>query len=253
MIDLGRLLFDPVKIQTVAVVISRTPHGNLHIGIAQRDSDKTRMLDLAWVCRLEDEALESSHAFPNGMFIVPDFEFEEEGDFLLTMCRRIPTVPENRGITYCLGSFPHPEAYFDENGIFRTSDPRYGLNCATFVARVFQDGKYPLLRIEEWPRREADRQCQEGLVVQLERALREDPTGSITQAKVDFVQSQIGTPRIRPHEVAGACLEARGALPIGFALGEPNGHVVHAILRRIDAEFAIPSAFTPPTMLQNRP
>jgi len=40
MIDLARLVLDPAKIQTVAVVISRTRYGNLHIGIAHRDSDK---------------------------------------------------------------------------------------------------------------------------------------------------------------------------------------------------------------------
>ena len=81
MIDLARLVLDPAKIQTVAVVISRTPHGNLHIGIAHRDSDNIRVLHLAWDCQLEDEPLEASNAFPNGVFILPDFEFEEEGDY----------------------------------------------------------------------------------------------------------------------------------------------------------------------------
>jgi len=246
MIDLARLVLDPAKIQTVAVVISRTPHGNLHIGIAHRDSDNIRVLHLAWDCQLEDEPLEASNAFPNGVFILPDFEFEEEGDYLLTMCRRIRGRPENRGITYCLGSFPFPESYFDENGLFCTSDPRYGLNCSTFVVRVFESGKYPLVRIEGWPRRQDDIPCQQWLVGHLERALRTDPGGSITQAKVDFAQSQIGCPRIRPPETAGACLEPRGSLPIGVALCEPNGDVIHAILRRVDAEVGFSNAVAHP-------
>ena len=167
-------------------------------------------------------------------------------DYLLTMCRRIRGRPENRGITYCLGSFPFPESYFDENGLFCTSDPRYGLNCSTFVVRVFESGKYPLVRIEGWPRRQDDIPCQQWLVGHLERALRTDPGGSITQAKVDFAQSQIGCPRIRPPETAGACLEPRGSLPIGVALCEPNGDVIHAILRRVDAEVGFSNAVAHP-------
>src|SRR5262249_26126969 len=143
-----------------------------------QDGDMVSVLHLAWDCCPKDEPLQGSSGFPRPVFLVPDFEDDEDADYLLTVCRRVPVAEKNGRITYCLGNYPYPHTYFDENHIFQTSDQRLGLNCcATFVVHVFHRGRFPLIKIEGWPSRDSDIPDQRCLVQKLEEYLQRNPAG----------------------------------------------------------------------------
>ena len=192
--------------------------GNVHVGIAHCSGDTVYALHLAWDCDLRNEPIEKSRqAFPTPTFVLLEID-PIEGKYFAGRFRRIAEIESNSRISYCLGHFPYPETYFDENMIFKSSDPsRIGLNCSAFVIQAFSAALYPIVDITGWPSRGSDEPIQRWLLCMMERERDRGVNSTITGEKVQFARSQIGSPRVAPEEVAGACMETRASLPAGFA------------------------------------
>jgi len=244
-------------INTVAVVVSRTTVGNIHAGIAHRNNDdRLFVLHLAWDCDLKNEVLEVTTdgfeqpadafaqpdpirlAFPWPILVVPEADDEAELELVAGLCRRFFAAAENHEISYCLGHFPESVVYIDDQGVFRSPDPRYGLTCASLVIQVFNKAKLPLVKIDGWPARpEKDIPKQEFLIRFMEEQLeRYEMTGrrtTITREKINFNKQQLGKPRVAPEEVAGACLEPRENLPVDCAACERLARDIVDLLGRL--------------------
>jgi hypothetical protein len=237
----------------IAVVVSRTRWENLHAGIAHRTVDgRVFVLHLAWHCDLRNQEFDGPNrgieeydpiiaAFQCPIFVVPDteederLELDDQLEYAASLCRAFFGLKENRKISYCLGHFPDSAVYIDDQGMFRSLDTRYGLNCVTLVIEVFKKAKLPLVMIESWPegRPQDVRQQRKtiGIMEHLLGAYGQQTT--ITQEKIDFNKDQIGKRRVAPEEIAGACLEQVEDLPTDFATCEPHGKDVVDLLDRL--------------------
>ncbi len=218
------------------VVISRTRWGNLHVGIGHRvPGGPLHILHLAWDCHLEDDLDGDNEAFLFPLYVTPDIDPEDE-EVLAGLCRRIFQSASNPQISYTLGTFPFPDSHFDEDAIYRSSDPRIGLNCATFVLKVFDAADLGLVDVDGWPARpQRDEPIQKKLVGWMEEHLRRcQRTGTpttLTEDKIDFNRAQIGQrPRVAPEEVAGAGLEPREIRPATCEICQSNGELIVACL-----------------------
>jgi hypothetical protein len=218
------------------IVIARTRGGNLHVGIGHRvPGEPLHILHLAWDCQLEDDLDGDNEAFLSPLYVTPDIDPEDE-EVLAGLCRRIFQTASNHQISYTVGTFPSPDSYFDRDAIYRSSDSRIGLSCASFVIKVFAAADLRLVELEGWPARpNRDEPAQRKLVGWLEEHLRRcqrsgTPT-TLTEDKIDFNRSQIGKrPRVAPEEVAGAGLEPRENLPAACETCQANGELIVACL-----------------------
>ena len=97
-----------------------------------------------------------------------------------------------------------------------------GLNCSTFVLTIFHEAGPTLVNFAGWPKRASDRAWHQHLV-KLLRPL-------VPAWYFKKVVKDIGCARVRPEEVAGACLE--DDLPTSFPPCEANGrHVLQGAER----------------------
>jgi hypothetical protein len=239
-----------------AVVVSRTRHGNLHAGIAHRVSSReVCILHLAWDCDLKNERFDSDTvseavraAFRCPAFVIPEVDDDAELELVAGLCRRVYNAIENQSITFCIGYPPDNAAFINDQGVFRVTDSRLGLTCAGLVIKIFNKAKIALVKVDDWPARSQDILIQESLIGFMEQQLvfaREcGLVTTMTQAKIDFNKQQVGTPRVAPEEVAGACLEPRTEMPVGFAVCERRGREIVEILDQHENMIATPA---PPT------
>lgn len=237
--NLERIKLSIDDVEIVAVVVSRTVHGNLHAGIAHRETDGTiSVLHLAWDCDLRrDPGCQDIDAFALPFFVVPEIA-SEEADLVATMCRRIYATSANNSISYCVGTYPQSDAYF-KDGVFTSTDPRIGLNCSAFVVRVFEDAKVPLVDMASWPSRpDRDLPNQRKLIAVMEMILAKGLPTTLTQGKIDFNKAQLGKMcRVAPEEVAGACLEPGASLPAPCIRCQDNGELIVQWLDMMSCEF----------------
>lgn len=250
-----RVHYGTFYVRPIAIVLSRTQHGNLHAGIAHRtDKDHVFILHLAWDCAfLNEEARDPvmPDAFPCPIFVVPDVDDVARLELAAGICRRAWQARENKSISFSVSVYPDSIAYFDDQGIFRSTDPKIGVSCTTFVMKIFAKAKIPLILVDDWTARpEKDRPTQEMLIGvmektrawQLDRAMETGETVTMTQEKIEFNKKQIGKPRVAPEEVAGACLEPNERLPASCSVCERNGEVIVSLLDRLQysRRYAIP-------------
>jgi len=100
----------------------------------------------------------------------------------------------------------------------------HGLTCATFVLAVFASHGFPLLKIEEWPEREDDREWHAHVLNMLH-------DHCATQEEIRAVKDERGCARFRPQEVAAA--GAVDELPLRFEEARRIGELlVEALLTR---------------------
>ena len=99
-----------------------------------------------------------------------------------------------------------------------------GMTCATFVLHVFHStGKLLLDTAACPPNRPGDDERRLALADSVRASSSPD-----AQQQADYIlQNRRGIPRIRPEEVAGACLEE--ALPTSYPQVESNGRLVLAV------------------------
>jgi hypothetical protein len=93
-----RIKYRGSDIFLAGIVISRTPMGNLHVGIGHRvPAGPLHILHLAWDCMLEDDLDGHNDAFPSPLYVIPDIDPEDE-EVLSGLCRRIFETTSNHKI-----------------------------------------------------------------------------------------------------------------------------------------------------------
>ncbi len=150
-----------------------------------------------------------------------------EEPYIASYCGKVGTSHHNqRSIPYNLKY--DPDTQFDVGGKLVLSSHGTGLSCATFVMTVFRSAGHPLIDAESWvicdPREAArDEAVQCGFVDQL--AASGDPS---QQAQAARITPEIGCPRYRPQDVAGAGLEDYPS--VSFSVCRANGEYILSLL-----------------------
>lgn len=197
----------------IAVAIQQVqPHCRMHAGLLYRDAN-----DDWWYLHFAfHEILKTVEYTADGTTSCATTKIDEADQvFLAAFCGRVSTAWQNQEIPYNLKY--DPDVRFDPTtGAVSFGPNSTGLNCATFVLAVFRSAGNPLIDATGWP---ADRPGDRERQTQYVEFLRQRDVDH-----ADVVEAEIGTPRIRPEEAAGACLE--DDLPAGFAQCEPNGRYV---------------------------
>lgn len=194
----------------VAVVLCRAYGGNLHAGFIYRSESTAKTLHLGW----EDKLLDTE--YPNGLFILPDIE-PEHAFSLARMCKQIWR-------RFCDdGTFPYALRYagttFDLQGKLECGPGARGLTCATLVLAIFKAVGHVLVNEQSWPiRTDDDRNFLEAI-----RRYATPEHFAILEREVTD-----GVKRVRPEEVAGACLLER---PVDF---EPARRRADDLVERLD-------------------
>jgi hypothetical protein len=196
------------------------PHCNLHVGIIYRDPAKQPwVVHLAWHERLGHE--------PVGQFAAANPKLDPAEEFFLAAYfQRLALSPRNRTIPYNLKH--EPDVAFDRNGNYAPPPDATGLSCATFVVAAFRSAGKDLVDTATWlvrgePERGADEAAQEKFLTRL--AAKPE-----TRGQAERIRGEAGGPRVRPQDVAGACLE--DTLPATFSQCSQNGDYIHGELTR---------------------
>lgn len=229
--NLERVCHKNNPVQFIAVAVCKTDSINTHAGIVYRhDGDKLRLLHFAWHHKL----IEEDFIKWQDLYVCVDPNLLRADKVALCgLCKRIYTSEKNRNsIPYTLALDGRVQIHPVTKDFILPSEG-VGVNCATFVVHVFDSAKNPLLVTEGWPLakdRPGDKERQQTLVDFLSNSLNESER---EQAKL--IASDVGNCfRIRPEEVAGACLEDK--LPANYASCEPNGIRILELLNSIHAQ-----------------
>ncbi len=215
--NLERICYGHNPVQFIAVAVSKTNEINTHAGIVYRHDGDLRLLHFAWHHKLKEDDFSTWRKF----YICVDPNLQRADKVALCgYCNRIYTSERNRNsIPYNLALDNRVQIHPVTSDFIIPSEGT-GMNCATFVLHVFHSANNPLLTTAGWPLakdRPGDKERQQSLVDTLASSPNE-----ADQQQAKLVASEVGNCfRIRPEEVAGACLE--DILPATFAACEPNG------------------------------
>jgi hypothetical protein len=192
-----------------------------HAGVVYRAANGSpALLHLANHLDLQND----EPAPPRYVWVEPALEYEDAVS-LAGYCRLVwQALSGRRGIPYGL-RYDEDVGFDPDTGDLICGDDGRGMTCATFVVHLFRSAGNPLLYGNEWPNdRPGDRERQEELIAMLRRM--GDPE---YQRQADLISGQVGCPRIRPEEVAGACLETE--LPAHFDACERNGQYILSLIQ----------------------
>lgn len=208
--DLNRFLNDGKDTPWVSVSLERTGPCNLHAGIIYRQADdKLRRLHFGWHRQLYNFEYEKMAC------AIPPLD-EADAMWMSAFCGKIARHASSNNIPYNL-KYDEDVAFDPETGgvIFGVNSS--GLGCATFVLAVFRSGGNRLVDVTDWPEANVDdKAVQQGFVNALLKSSDPDKL-----AQGERIKGEVGTKRIRPDHVAGACLE--DALPVRYSECEANG------------------------------
>jgi hypothetical protein len=207
-----RLKFSEAVQFAVAVAIGRInpPPHNTHAGVIYKDRDGLRMIHLGWHHQLHDSEWRFGQ---NYAYVVPEVP-PERANAVAALCRLIRR--KQPGIPYAF-RLVEDVRFEMTTGDIVLSKGASGLNCSSFVLIVFLQAGIRLIQLETWEERPEDREWQQYLLDLLIRT-------SAPSGHVEAVRTEIGCARVRPEEVAGACLEQD--LPASFARCRDNGRAI---------------------------
>lgn len=206
-----RFHFSSANVSALAIFIMPT-NGGMHVGILHRNRDILRMLDLCW-----HECLRAADCDRDYACTLPALEFEEIND-ITAMCRLIEQRHQEHSIPYALG-YHRSTGFSNQTGELILSDG-LGLTCSTFVLKVFESAKVPLIELTNWPMRPDDNVRHASLLHLMENGI----PGRLHPAPPEHVQrvrEELPCIRLRPEEVAAAALAER--LPASFQQVESGG------------------------------
>jgi hypothetical protein len=201
-----KAIANPKECPIVGVALTITANRNSHAGIVFRDTqDRVRLLHLAFHHDLKHEA------FNRVEYLCADPEFDAvDAEIVAAHCRLIASLAPN--INFAIHH--NPAARLKAKGqTVNVEHEDKGLNCSTFVLAVFAEAGPPLVDFATWRTRDTDARWHRFLVALLKKHAPE--------AHWKKVEQDIGCARVRPEEVAGACLE--NPLPATFEQCEANG------------------------------
>ncbi len=211
--DANRFSLLPTGTNWVAVCIEATGTCTQHVGIVYRDAAlQLHKLHFAWHRRLMDESCPRLLACS-----MPNFDPADEL-FVAAYCAKIARTAPNRAIPYNL-KIDERVSFDPATGDVVFGNGFTGLSCSTFVAAVFRSAGNNLVSVTGWPPADAeDIEVQTFYVEMLEKSRNPEH-----QAHGHRIRSEIGTPRIRPYHVAGACLENKENYPVPHSICDSNG------------------------------
>lgn len=187
-----------------AVVLCRTEHGNLHLGVFHRlAGGNVGVLHLGWEDYVSMEwswqRLWASPAVP------PERLRSVSG-----LCRLIweeyrATKKFPYGLHYASQFFTH------DGALQRDATTESGLTCATFVLAVFRSVGIELIDLSSWPVRENE-----------DRAFLAVVASFAAPALLKALEAEVdaGSKRVQPDEVIGACADPP---PMRFTECKLNG------------------------------
>jgi len=203
--DFTLLKTTEIDVPWVAVVLQRSTYCLTHSGIAYRtrQGGPLMMLHLGAHLRLYSDPIGT-----NLIFSVPEMK-EEDQEFIAGFCRIIKRSDGRGSIPY---SFEYdPDVMFDrDTGRLTTSDIGQGFTCSTFVAAVFRSSGNPLIDLHSWPGSAND----EDVTARKEvlRLWRESGRADLIARSAE-IEPSIRARRVRPEQVAGACLQPKRHRP----------------------------------------
>jgi hypothetical protein len=192
----------------VGVGITITHFNNSHTGIIFRDTqDRVRLLHLAFHHDLKNDAFNSAE------YLCADPEFDyEDAEIIAAHCRLLASLAPTTRIKFAIHHNPAARLKLQAQTVTVEHDGK-GLNCSTFVLAVFAEAGPALIDFSTWRKRDADARWHKFLISLLKKHAPESHWKKVEQ--------DIGCARVRPEEVAGACLE--DGLPAHFEKCEANG------------------------------
>ena len=226
-----QIRFAGQEVTGVAVAVCRMPQGHTHSGVLYRHTNgRLCLVHLRWDCDLAHEVFDGvNHRWDGGVardlfegsyaWVIPDL-LPEEMDDVRAVCRdlvrRMPTI--------------HYSFLFDPEATLnpQTSEvvsaiAPYGLTCSTFVLAVFNSAQVQMVHLTGWQSRPDDHRWYAALLRYLGK------TG-VDPVHIARIQSNVQCLRVRPEEVAGACLASRDNIPAGYDHCEPAGRDVLRLL-----------------------
>ena len=172
-----------------AIVIKMIAGTRRHLGVVYSDDNTAfSVLHLAWHHVLLNDP------WDNDWMVCGIALHSTRLQQLASMCR---IVWESNGNEVPYAFSPPAGGIDSDTGLVVLGPTRYGFTCSSFVIALFDAISAPIVAISSWPvDRPGDREFQEFVVSMLKRGA--------THEHVKNVQSEIGTVRFRPEEVAAA-------------------------------------------------
>lgn len=174
--------------------------------------NRRRWLHLARHLVLRCEEFRTTHPFA---LAVPDL-LPEEADDVVAVCRLVdrkkPSYP------YSFRYDPDARLHPATAEIISTHAP-HGLTCVTFVLAVFRTAHVRLVDTSGWKVRDEDEQRYAEILSYFEAV-------GVAPAHLDRIRSDVKCIRVRPVEVAGACLVSGDDRPAGFEVCVRYGELV---------------------------
>lgn len=205
MTNISRLKRRAVDVPWVAVFVGSLGT-NLHAGIVFKANDNSlHLLEQAWHHKIRSApagAFLSNYGLT--AYCIPDL-LDDRAEAVCGLCRKISNqiVNGKLSVPYSLKLAENSE-FSLESGLLKLG-AGHGLTCVTFVSLVFKSAKVPIVRMGNWPIRKADEKVHLRLLERLK--------ADATPEHVKRVSKEVRCARVRPEEIAGACLQKRPASP----------------------------------------
>jgi hypothetical protein len=214
--DPDRLKAQPDENTIVAVAVGRTEMGTTHAAVIYQNSGLQReYLHLAFHERLDTRPFGQCYAYAE----IDVIRAKQVAGLCRLIRVRRPSIPYSFRLDL-------NARFCTLTGDLSTLGEAHGLNCATFVIVVFQSTGLTLVDLDGWEIRDEDRGRQRELLLSLAG------WHGVSPQHIEDVRSEVGNwPRVRPEEVAGACLE--NDLPARFPQCRANGEAVLSFIDRV--------------------
>ena len=199
----GRFIATSPPPKRLAVVLARTPHGNLHLGMHFRSAiGQASVVHHGWQGPLEREW------DLDGLFALPPLD-DLRLRTLALRCGLVAKRYETAEIKYAMC---WRATTFDRRGALLLGPGEQGLTCATFVLALFKSDNFDLIDVASWPDRPE-------LAAALARMATAIPPAEVALRLI--AEAADGAARILPEEVFGACTLDNP--PASFAPAEAAG------------------------------
>lgn len=225
---MGRFSHDGADTDWVSISIERSAPCMLHAGILYRDTNR-RLFKLHfgghWYLGNDRYANDAACSIPDIDAGQPD---KADGEWIAGYCEKVAASTRNNKIPYNL-KYDEEVSFDDATGDISLGPTSTGLSCATFVLAVLRSSGNKLIDAVRWPQAIGDDKA--GQIRFVNMMLDSKNPGAQRQGRI--INAEIGTPRIRPDHVAGACLEPHSTWPIRYAICDRNAANVVAELDRV--------------------
>jgi hypothetical protein len=216
-----------------AVVLTRAEETQFHLGLRRSNEAHEPVLHFGWHRRLHDESLEAFMTGRDGsMLSTAAIALSLDplvNEALQILAGRVSARYANQRLPISYG-FGEVSATF-EQGTGQLTDPDAAFTCATFVLAMLRSVGVQLIDVTRWrPPTDEDvrwqREIGEKLIAWIEKSIHGD---DLPRARAR-ITGDIGAPRYRPTDVAGAALFGPDTWPVGVDDVDPRARELEAML-----------------------